>query len=100
MNNRRKLLFAFGASLIAAPLASYSQYKSTKIPRIGIVEFGGPPDSRFVSDYISGLKQLGYSEPASLEVERRFAQGDAERFAELLLEPRRKASRSCVRSRQ
>ena len=86
MNNRRKLLVALGASTIAAPLASYAQYKSAKIPRIGIVEFGGPPDSRFVSDYMSGLKQLGYSEPANLHVERRYAQGNAERFAELLLD--------------
>jgi putative tryptophan/tyrosine transport system substrate-binding protein len=84
MNNRRKLLVALGAGTLTVPFASSAQQQAAKIPRIGIVEFGGPPDSQFVSDYINALRLLGYAEPSSLQVERRYAQGKAERFADLL----------------
>jgi putative ABC transport system substrate-binding protein len=84
MNTRRKFVIALGASALTAPFASFAQQQAAKFPRIGIVEFGGPPDSQFVSDYINALRLLGYAEPSSLQVERRYAQGKAERFADLL----------------
>src|SRR5204863_3151097 len=84
MNRRRKLLVALGAGAPTAPFASFAQQQAAKIPRIGIVEFGGPPDSQFVSDYMNALRLLSYAEASSLQVERRYAQGKAERFAELL----------------
>jgi putative ABC transport system substrate-binding protein len=52
--------------------------------RIGIVEFGGPPPGGFANIYVAALKRLGYSEPDTLQIERRYAEGDAARFAELL----------------
>ena len=84
MTTRRDLIVALGASALTVPLASFAQQQAAKIPRIGIVEFGGPPDSQFVSDYMNALRLLGYAEPSSLQVERRYAQGKAERFADLL----------------
>jgi len=54
--------------------------------RIGIVEFGVPADSVFTRAYLAGLRQLGYTEPGTLRIERRYAQGDASRFPGLLQE--------------
>ena len=55
-----------------------------KPARIGIVEFGVPADSVFTRAYLAGLKRLGYEEPVSLRIERRYAYGDASRFPGLL----------------
>jgi putative ABC transport system substrate-binding protein len=52
--------------------------------RIGIVEFGGPPDSGLARAYLAALKTLGYAEPETLRIERRYARWDAERFPALL----------------
>ena len=57
-----------------------------RLARIGIVEFGPPADSIFTRAYLAGLKQLGYAEPATLRIERRYAQGDASRLPGLLQE--------------
>jgi putative ABC transport system substrate-binding protein len=54
--------------------------------RIGVVEFGAPPDSGFVRAYLAALQRLGYGEPATLQVERRYAQGNADRYGELVRE--------------
>ena len=83
MNTRRKLLVALCASALAGPMTSLAQ-QPARIPRIGIIEFGAPPESGFARTYLAALKQLGFSEPATLHVERRYAQGDASRFAELI----------------
>jgi putative ABC transport system substrate-binding protein len=52
--------------------------------RIGVVEYGAPPDSSFVRAYLTALQRLGYGEPATLQVERRYAQGNASRYGELV----------------
>ncbi len=49
-----------------------------------MIEFGAPPDGGFVLTYLAALKQLGYAEPSTLHIERRYARGDAARFAELV----------------
>jgi putative ABC transport system substrate-binding protein len=54
------------------------------IARIGIVEFGNPPDGAFVRMFLVALARLGYAEAATLLVERRYAQGDARRYGALL----------------
>ena len=79
---RRRFLIAMGATpLLAHP--AFAQ-KSARPARIGILEFGAPPQGRFVSAYLAALKRLGYAESDSLQIERRYAQGDATRFSELL----------------
>jgi putative ABC transport system substrate-binding protein len=82
-STRRKLLIALGVGAFAASLPVLAQ-QSVKIPRIGVVEFGAPPESGFARTYLAALKQLGYAEPATLQIERRYARGDATRFAELV----------------
>src|SRR5206468_1610825 len=75
------LVITFGLAGLS-PL-SFAQRRPA---RIGVVEFGVPPDSAFVSAYLAALAQLGYVEPATLQVERRYARGDGGRFAKLLEE--------------
>jgi putative ABC transport system substrate-binding protein len=83
VNNRRKLLVVLGAGAFAAPLYTLAQ-QPAKIRRIGMIEFGAPPDGGFALTYLAALKQLGYAEPSTLHIERRYARGDAARFAELV----------------
>ena len=52
--------------------------------RVGIVEYGTPPSSGFADGYIAALSKLGFSEPKTLQIERRYAQGNAARYGELL----------------
>jgi putative ABC transport system substrate-binding protein len=63
--------------------AAFSQTRAT-VARIGIVEFGEPPQGGFAGAYLAALKRLGYAEPDTLQIERRYAGGDAARFAGLL----------------
>ena len=76
----------FVIAAVALPLilrAAFAQAPA-KPARIGIVEFGAPPDSSAVRTYLAALGRLGYAEPTALQVERRYARGDAARFAELI----------------
>lgn len=79
--NRRELLLAAGA-LFLHPHAGAQT--APRPARIGVVEFGNPPDGGFVRGYLAALGALGFTEPATLRVERRYAQGKPERFGELL----------------
>jgi putative ABC transport system substrate-binding protein len=76
--DRRRFVAAMGSAL-AVPAAWAQQ----KLARIGVMEFGVPPDSSFVRAYLAGLAQLGYTDPANMRVERRYAQGSADRFDEM-----------------
>jgi putative ABC transport system substrate-binding protein len=85
MNNRRKLLVALGASVIAAPLACFAQQQRSKVARIGLLES--------VSSYakgrealIAGLRDLGYVEGKNIMIEDRWAEGKYERLPGLAAE--------------
>ena len=60
-------------------LATLSALAQTR-PRIGVVEFGVPPESTFARGYLAALRELGYAEPDRLLVERRYAEGDTARL--------------------
>jgi putative ABC transport system substrate-binding protein len=81
----KRLLPAAGFLLCCIASLACAQAPSTPA-RIGIVEFGAPADSVFTRAYLAGLRQLGYAEPGTLRIERRYAQGDAGRFPGLLQE--------------
>jgi putative ABC transport system substrate-binding protein len=70
---RVALLLAF----LALPFASAAQ------PRIGVIEYGNET-SASVATYLAALRELGYVEPHSLVIERRFAHARPERFTELV----------------
>jgi hypothetical protein len=64
-------------ALLALPIAGGAQ------PRIGVIEYGNETSPGVIT-YLEALRELGYAEPRSLAIERRFAQARPERFAELV----------------
>ncbi len=86
---RRCLSFAWAilvlaVSLLAAPLAADAA-DSAKVPRIGLLRAGSPPDP-LVDAFRQGLRELGYVEGQNLIIEYRWAEGKPERFSELIAE--------------
>lgn len=53
-------------------------------PRLAIVEFGTSPGSTFAREYLAALAKLGYAEPSTLRVDRRYAEGQAARIDTIL----------------
>src|SRR5262245_2498985 len=87
MNSRRELLFALGASALAAPLASFAQKKPAKVYRIGILRGGSPASGAATGEaFKQGLRELGYVEGQNLILERRYTEGKADRLSELAAE--------------
>ena len=68
----------------AAVLPVASQAQQLAPARIGIAEFGNPPDSGAARIFLQGLSDAGYRETINLRVERHYASGRAGRYPELL----------------
>jgi hypothetical protein len=88
MNNRRKLLVALGASVIAAPHASFAQQPG-KVWRVGFLALRGRPDSLDSGNhgaFRQGMRELGYVEGGNLVIEWRFAEERSERLTDLAAE--------------
>src|SRR6187431_1038039 len=86
MNNRRKLLVALGAGLLAAPLATSAQ-PTGKVYRIGFIATAPRNEiEHIVKALDEGLRELGYVEGQNIVFERRFAEGKQERLAALAVE--------------
>src|SRR5713101_5098994 len=66
-------------SLLAVPLAAAAQ-PSGKVYRIGVLSTDPPPAPLWVA-LLDGLRERGYSEGRNLVFERRFSEGQAERFS-------------------
>ena len=71
-------------SLLAAPLATEAQPPG-QVYRIGYLDTTPPPAPRWEA-LLDGLRERGYSEGRNLVFERRFSEGQAERFPELAAE--------------
>ncbi len=78
---RRRGVFGL---LAAGLVPEAAQAQPLAAARIGIIEFGNPPDSAAARTFLQGLSEAGYREPSNLRVERRYASGRADRYAELL----------------
>jgi hypothetical protein len=81
MNNRRKLLVALGASVIAAPFALFAQ-QSEKVYRIGFLS-PRPGIESGEEAFRQGLRNLGYVEGQNIVIEWRFTKGRWLRFLNL-----------------
>jgi ABC-type uncharacterized transport system substrate-binding protein len=68
--------------LATAPVPEAQQ---TKVPRIGILYLGAPPNAN-VNAFIQGLRELGHVEGKTIVIEYRFAEGHADRLPELAME--------------
>jgi putative ABC transport system substrate-binding protein len=85
---RRTFLAVVSGSLLAAPLAAEAQ-QAGKVWRIGVLA-GSPPTTpeaaRPWEALMLRLRELGYVEGQNLVVERRWAEGRADRYHELAAE--------------
>jgi putative ABC transport system substrate-binding protein len=70
-----------GVAFLSAPVLTNAQ-PTGKIPRIGILRPGSPPDP-FVDAFRQGLRELGYVEGQNVHIEYRWAQGKDERLPSL-----------------
>jgi putative tryptophan/tyrosine transport system substrate-binding protein len=86
MNTRRRIVLAFMASALAAPLASFAQ-QPAKIARIGFLfaasSQGTEPQLQAFRD---GLRDLGYVEGKNFQLEVRWGEGKLERLPALAAE--------------
>jgi putative ABC transport system substrate-binding protein len=87
MSNRRKLVIAFGAGALAAPLACFAQPQRSKVARIGLLEtISASSDANLREALIAGLRALGYVEGKNIVIEYRYAEGKYERLPGLAAE--------------
>jgi putative ABC transport system substrate-binding protein len=86
MITRRQLVIVFGASALAAPLASFAQAQG-KVWRIGVLETTSATlNAANLAAFRQGMRELGYVEGRNLIIEYRSADGYGERFANLAAE--------------
>jgi putative ABC transport system substrate-binding protein len=79
---RRDFIALVGGGAVVLPLRALAQ-ASGKIWRMGFIAQGY---ERFYDALFEGLRELGYAEGKNLVVERRYAEGHAERFQEFAAE--------------
>ena len=82
--DRRTFRGGLTIATLAAPLGSEAQPRG-KIPRIGMLRLGSPPDP-YVEGFRQGLLELGYREGESIALEFRWAAGRLERLGRLAAE--------------
>lgn len=86
--NRRKLLGAVGLAGACSLFPAAAQQPG-RVRRIGFLAATARPASLNEGNYgkfLQGLRELGYVEGKNIQIEWRFAEGRAERFAELVAE--------------
>ena len=79
---RREFMTVLGGAAVAWPLAAHAQQPG-KVWRMGFIAHG---HESFYDALFEGLREYGYEEGRNLIVERRYAQGQAERFTEFAAE--------------
>ena len=87
MNNRRRLVVALGASVLAAPFASFAQAPAVRLARIGLLGPGTVfSNESLVAALLKQLRDLGYVEGKNLGVESRWSEGKNDRLPDLAVE--------------
>jgi putative ABC transport system substrate-binding protein len=79
---RRDFMAIVSSALAARPLGAYAQ-EPGKVWRMGFI---GQGYEKFYDALFEGLRDFGYTEGRNLVVERRYAEGHAERFPEFAAE--------------
>ena len=89
MNRRRKIIVAIGVGALATPFCSFAQPQG-KVWRVGYLtqtSRPNPPGSSAVyTEFLRGMRELGYIEGKNLVVEVRFADNKLERLPGLAAE--------------
>ena len=81
--DRRAFIAVIGGGLLAAPLAAGAQ-QAARVWRIGYIDVSD--DVKHYEAISQRLRELGYVEGRNLVTERRYSQGQAERFPEFAAE--------------
>jgi len=80
---RRRSLLVGSLALLVTPLSGEGQ--PSRIPRIGVLRAGTPPDPS-VEGFRQGLRELGYVEGRNIALEYRWAEGRPDRLSDLAAE--------------
>src|SRR6516164_2199032 len=84
---RRKFLATLVGGAAAWPLAARAQQPGKKLPTIGFLGASTPATaSEWITAFAERLRQLGWVERRTVAIEYRWAEGKAERFAEIAAE--------------
>jgi putative ABC transport system substrate-binding protein len=86
MNNRRKLVMAFGAGALTAQFASFAQGKVWRVGFLSARHVDFLDSDVFYGPFRQGMRELGYTEPRNLVIEWRSAEGKYERLPGLATE--------------
>jgi putative tryptophan/tyrosine transport system substrate-binding protein len=81
---RREFITLLGGAA-AWPLAARAQ-QPTKLPTIGYLGTTPSADSQRIAAFVQRLRELGWIESRNVAIERRWAEGRSERFAEFAAE--------------
>jgi putative ABC transport system substrate-binding protein len=73
---RREFISLLGGAAVAWPLAARAQQRTSKIPRIGIID-----NAAMWDHFRQGLRDLGYIEGQTIAIEYRSAEGKPDRLA-------------------
>jgi putative ABC transport system substrate-binding protein len=83
---RREFITLVGGVAVAWPLAARAQ-QAAKLPTIGFLGSGTPSaESQWVAPFVQRLRELGWIEGRTVAIEYRWAEGRAERAAEIAAE--------------
>ena len=83
---RRKFITLFGSAAAVWPLAAHAQQVG-RLPRIGVLGAGSQEgDAVFLEAFRQGLKESGFVDGHSIEIEYRFAQGQFDQLPRLAAE--------------
>jgi putative ABC transport system substrate-binding protein len=84
MNNRRRLVVAFGVGMLVSPLSSPAQSPAAKPVRIGLLGLGSAASNEsWAAPLLANLRDLGHVEGTNLSVDTRWADGKNDRLPEL-----------------
>ena len=88
MTNRRTLLIALGANALATPLLSVAQQPAAgKMARVGFLHPGAAAGATLNLEALrQGMRELGYVEGKTYQLEQRWADGKLERLPALAME--------------
>jgi len=86
MMKRRDFITLLGGAAVAWPLAARAQ-QAAKLPTIGYLGSGTPlTDSQWLAAFVLRLRELGWIDGRNVAIEFRWAEGRAERYAEIAAE--------------
>jgi len=82
---RREFIGLLGGTAVMWPLAARAETRSS-LPRIGYLSLATAANPSLDGEFLAGLRDLGYVEGKTIEIEFRFTGGDPERVAEAAAE--------------